>query len=70
MYVVGVNVYLEVFGGTRDEGDLWPPSPLVRVVGATLASSKKDVSSELINLFECNVYIKNKLVASKLVTRV
>ena len=35
-----------------------------------LASSKKVVSSELINLFECNVYIKNKLVASKLVTRV
>ena len=48
---------------TRGEGGQRPPYPLVRVVGATLVSSE-EVSSELINLFECNVYIKNKLVVS------
>ena len=32
------------------------------MTGATLISSEEVVSSELINLFECNVYIKNKLI--------
>ena len=45
-----------------------PPSPLVRVAGATVISSEEIVSSELINLFECNVYIKNKLVICLLVS--
>ena len=49
---------------TRGKGGLWPPSPLVWVAGATLISSEEVVSSELINLFECNVYIKNKFVES------
>ena len=49
---------------TRGKGGLQPPSPLVRVAGATLISSEEVVSSELINLFECIVYIKNKLIVS------
>ena len=57
-------VPLVLFVVTRGEGGLRPPSPLVRVVGATLISSEEVVSSELINLFECNVYIKNKLIVS------
>ena len=35
---------------TRGEGDLQPPSPLVRVVGATLITSEEVVSSEFIDL--------------------
>ena len=34
------------------------------MAGATLVSSEEVVSSEFINLFECNVYIKNKPVVS------
>ena len=37
---------------------------LVQVAGATLISSEEAVLSELINIFECNVYIKNKLIVS------
>ena len=39
---------------TRGEGGLRPPSPLVRVAGATLISSGEVVSSEFIEL---SVYI-------------
>ena len=35
---------------TRGEGGLWPPSPLVRVAGATLISSEEVVFSEFIQL--------------------
>ena len=35
---------------TRGEGGLWPPSPLVRVAGATLISSEEVVFSECIQL--------------------
>ena len=35
---------------TRGEGGLWPPSPLVRVAGATLISSEEIVSSEFVDL--------------------
>ena len=49
---------------TRGKRGLRLPSPLVWVAGATLISSEEVVSSELINLFECNVCIKNKLIVS------
>ena len=35
---------------TRGEGGLWPPSPLVRVAGATLISREEGVSREFIEL--------------------
>ena len=60
-YAINITILkaVTVFMYTRGEGGLWPPSPLVWVAGATLISSEEVVSSELINLFECNVYIKN-----------
>ena len=36
-------VYRISFIYTRGKGGLWPPSPLVRVVGATLILSEKVV---------------------------
>ena len=45
---------------TRGEGDLRPPSPLVRVAVATLISREEGVSSEFIELSVYNLYIKTQ----------
>ena len=49
---------------TRGEGGLWPPSPLVRVAGATLISSEEVVSSEFIELGVYYFCIKSKLIVN------
>ena len=52
--------FLPFLAITRGEGSLRPPSPLVRVVGATLISSEEVVSSELIELSVYYFYIKTQ----------
>ena len=49
---------------TRGEGGRRPPSPLVRVVGATLISREEGVSSDIIELSVYYFYIKSKLIVN------
>ena len=49
---------------TRGEGGLRPPSPLVRVAGATLISREEGVSSDIIELSVYYFYIKSKLIVN------
>ena len=61
LYLINaLDFVLNYINSTRGEGGLRPPSPLVRVAGATLISREEGVSSEFIELSVYNLYIKTQ----------
>ena len=54
------TIYILYILGEKAAFGLWPPSPLVRVAGATLISREEGVSSEFIELSVYNLYIKTQ----------